>query len=439
MTGRPWLAARGARAARTIGAVDADGALTYAELHARRATPPRRCGAGRRAGRPRRRSRCRPGVDFVVALHACLLLGAAVVPVDLRLRPPSGARAPARARRRRAAARDGRRRRARRAHDLDATAIVVHTSGTTGRAQAGRADLRQLALERAGLGARARRSTRDERWLCTLPLSHVGGLAILLRSAIYGTTAVVHERFDADPRWRRSSATASRSSRSCRRCSRALLDAGLRAPHRAARARWSAAARCRPALLERAAAAGVPVAQTYGHDRGLLAGHDRCRASRRRRAARCSARASGSPTTARSSSRPDGRARRAARTAGCTRATSARSTRAGACTSPAASPTRSSPAARTSRRRRSRRCCSRIRRSPTPPSTAAPTREWGEAVAATRRAARRRRRRADELRALCAARLARFKVPEGDRFADALPRTPSGKLLRRELGMSLPR
>ena len=32
---------------------------------------------------------------------------------------------------------------------------------------------------------------RAERWLCPLPLSHVGGLMVLLRSVIYGTTAVL--------------------------------------------------------------------------------------------------------------------------------------------------------------------------------------------------------------------------------------------------------
>jgi hypothetical protein len=32
---------------------------------------------------------------------------------------------------------------------------------------------------------------RDERWLCPLPLSHVGGLMVLLRSVIDGTTAVL--------------------------------------------------------------------------------------------------------------------------------------------------------------------------------------------------------------------------------------------------------
>src|SRR2546428_759834 len=37
-----------------------------------------------------------------------------------------------------------------------------------------------------------------ERWLCALPVSHVAGLSILLRSAIYATTAVLHERFETD-------------------------------------------------------------------------------------------------------------------------------------------------------------------------------------------------------------------------------------------------
>jgi O-succinylbenzoic acid--CoA ligase len=37
----------------------------------------------------------------------------------------------------------------------------------------------------------------QDRWLCCLPLWHVGGLAIPIRSAIYGTTAVLHDGFDA--------------------------------------------------------------------------------------------------------------------------------------------------------------------------------------------------------------------------------------------------
>jgi len=39
---------------------------------------------------------------------------------------------------------------------------------------------------------------RDDRWLCCLPLNHVGGLSILIRSSIYGTAAVIHDGFDCD-------------------------------------------------------------------------------------------------------------------------------------------------------------------------------------------------------------------------------------------------
>ena len=42
----------------------------------------------------------------------------------------------------------------------------------------------------------------DDRWLLNLPLYHVGGMAIILRAAIYGTTVVVHDRFDAAETWR---------------------------------------------------------------------------------------------------------------------------------------------------------------------------------------------------------------------------------------------
>jgi O-succinylbenzoic acid--CoA ligase len=37
-----------------------------------------------------------------------------------------------------------------------------------------------------------------DRWLCCLPLSHISGLGIAMRSVIYGTTAVLHDGFDVD-------------------------------------------------------------------------------------------------------------------------------------------------------------------------------------------------------------------------------------------------
>ena len=129
------------------------------------------------------RSRCRPASTSSVALHACLLAGArrdAGRPAARRARAQEllrGAelvvdrrcRATAARRRRRRAARG--RGRARRPH-----------LGHHRRAAAGRADFGNIAGQRARLGGRARHWTPDERWLCPLPLSHVGGLMVLLRS-----------------------------------------------------------------------------------------------------------------------------------------------------------------------------------------------------------------------------------------------------------------
>jgi O-succinylbenzoic acid--CoA ligase len=62
---------------------------------------------------------------------------------------------------------------------------------------------------------------------------------------------------------------------------------------------------------------------------------------------------------------------------------------------------------------------------------ARPHPEWGEAV--TARVVLRGHASEEELREWARERLARFKVPKAIEVADRLPRTPSGKLLRREL------
>jgi O-succinylbenzoic acid--CoA ligase len=104
-----------------------------------------------------------------------------------------------------------------------------------------------------------------ERWLCPMPLAHVGGLSILIRSTIYATTVVVHERFDteavlaelSDPE-RRITLTSLVPTMLAR-----LLDAGLRNPPAL---RWAllGGGPIPAPLLQRAADAGVPVAPTYG-------------------------------------------------------------------------------------------------------------------------------------------------------------------------------
>src|SRR5205085_10124232 len=82
-------------------------------------------------------------------------------------------------------------------HALDAVAAVMHTSGSTGAPKPVELTFGNWLWSALG-SAVALGAPPDERWLCALPLSHVGGLSIVVRSAIQGTTAVVHERFEAD-------------------------------------------------------------------------------------------------------------------------------------------------------------------------------------------------------------------------------------------------
>jgi O-succinylbenzoic acid--CoA ligase len=79
--------------------------------------------------------------------------------------------------------------------ELEAVHCLIHTSGTGGRAKPVELTYANHLWSALGSGVRIGIDAAD-RWLCCLPLHHIGGLAIVLRSAIYGTT-VVAEPFDA--------------------------------------------------------------------------------------------------------------------------------------------------------------------------------------------------------------------------------------------------
>ncbi len=81
--------------------------------------------------------------------------------------------------------------------DLDPAAIlaILYTSGTTGRPKG--ACLRaESFLVSAAASALHLGATPDDRWLACLPLHHVGGLAILARSVLGGSAVLIHERFE---------------------------------------------------------------------------------------------------------------------------------------------------------------------------------------------------------------------------------------------------
>jgi O-succinylbenzoic acid--CoA ligase len=81
--------------------------------------------------------------------------------------------------------------------DLSAPQTVIYTSGSSGRPKGvvltyGN-HFWSAAASAFNLGV-----LPDDRWLACLPFAHVGGLSILLRGLIYGTTTVIHPEFDPE-------------------------------------------------------------------------------------------------------------------------------------------------------------------------------------------------------------------------------------------------
>jgi o-succinylbenzoate---CoA ligase len=195
-----------------------------------------------------------PSEDLAVCLHACLLAGAVAVPLDPARPEPAGCDLVL------DAVPDGPPLTGPLAHDLDAPAIVVRTSGTTSAPKAVELTYGNWLWSAIG-SAVALGHPPGERWLAALPMTHVGGLSILLRAVIGATTVLLHDRWSTE---RVLAALDGATMVSVVPTTLArLLDAGLREP-RALRWALLGGAPIPPGLLDRARAAGVPVAPTYG-------------------------------------------------------------------------------------------------------------------------------------------------------------------------------
>src|SRR5215218_3233729 len=198
-----WLSQRAATCPDRCALIADDMELTYEELE-RDAT----AAARRLAARGVRRDatvaiELAPGIEYVVLLHALMKLGAVAYPVNTRLAEPE------------------RRAVLERAqpvltlngnpdlgtteadlpllgeHDLDALHCRILTSGTAGRPRPIGLTYGNHLWSAVGSAFNLGVEPTD-RWLCCLPLFHVGGLSIVMRSVIYGTTTVVHPTFDVD-------------------------------------------------------------------------------------------------------------------------------------------------------------------------------------------------------------------------------------------------
>jgi O-succinylbenzoic acid--CoA ligase len=149
-------------------------------------------------------------------------------------------------------------------HRLDPSAVhtVLFTSGTSGEPKPVELTVGNHEASAAGSAA-ALGSDPGDRWLCPLPLFHIGGLGILIRAARAATTAVLHPRFETARVLAGLTAgeypLASVVSTQVRR----LRDAGLeRAP--GLRALVLGGGPVPPDLLDWARGRRIPVRSTYG-------------------------------------------------------------------------------------------------------------------------------------------------------------------------------
>jgi len=141
---------------------------------------------------------------------------------------------------------------------------IIYTSGTTGRPKGAMLTYGNHWWSAMGsvlnLGLR-----EDDRWLAPLPLFHVGGLSILMRSVIYGIPALVHERFDPDAINRAIDEDGATIISVVAVQLRRMLDARGGRPYPPTLRHVLLGGGPAPlSLLQECARRGVPVVQTYG-------------------------------------------------------------------------------------------------------------------------------------------------------------------------------
>ena len=146
--------------------------------------------------------------------------------------------------------------------DLDAPCAIIHSSGTSGRPK-GVVLTYDNFFYSAMASAYRLGHQPDDIWLCVLPLYHVGGLSIILRSVLYGITVDLHEHFDLDViNWALDTKSITLISLVPTMLHR-LLDSRSSWPE-SLRLILLGGAAASPELLARCREIGLPVATTYG-------------------------------------------------------------------------------------------------------------------------------------------------------------------------------
>jgi len=198
-----WLAQR-AQTSPDRTALSADGTATsFAELEAEATWVARRLAAQGVRRDATVALTMPPGREMVVLIHALMKLGAVLLPVNPRLSDAERT-AVLKAERPVLDLSDAGELTQTEAdlpllgeHDMDDVHCRILTGGSSGASRAIGLTYGNHLWSAVGsafnIGVQP-----DDCWLCCLPLSHISGLSIVMRAVIYGTTVGLHEGFDLD-------------------------------------------------------------------------------------------------------------------------------------------------------------------------------------------------------------------------------------------------
>lgn len=152
---------------------------------------------------------------------------------------------------------------------LSDVALILFTSGTT----SGLPKLVPLTWQNLVFSATGSAihlgHLRTDRWLATLPICHIAGLSVLWRCALLGTTAVLHERFDAARVAQAiEDGTITLVSLVAAQLAQVIEALGDAPAHPTFRAVLLGGGTIPPTLLDQCRVRGLPVAPTYGMTEG---------------------------------------------------------------------------------------------------------------------------------------------------------------------------
>ncbi|MGD7044361.1 o-succinylbenzoate--CoA ligase [Jeotgalibacillus proteolyticus] len=141
---------------------------------------------------------------------------------------------------------------------------IMYTSGTTGKPKGVQQSYENHFSNAMGAAINLGLDTKD-RWLCAVPIFHISGYSILMRSVIYGNHVTLYEKFDEEAIHKElTGGTVTMISVVSAMLSRLLAVRGNERYHTDFRCMLLGGGPAAEHVLEECFEAGIPVYQTYG-------------------------------------------------------------------------------------------------------------------------------------------------------------------------------